>query len=87
MCTSPDCCIPEDLRFPEKIFEGLYLTPGRQQSKTLILGANVDKKWATNGNQKLFLTIFDPCSSIVKRFFDCGLSGVYLNMNMAAITV
>ena len=66
-------------------------TPGRRQSKTLILSANVDQKsletefliaicrqsddkcqWKT-----LFLSIFDPRSSIVKSVFDSQLPSVH----------
>ena len=33
---------------------------------------------ATNGNRKLFLTIFDPRSSIVDSVFDCRLPDVVM---------
>ena len=63
-------------------------TPGRRQSKMPILSRNVDQKsietvfsiaicrptgdkWQS---KTLFLSIFDPCSSLV--VFDCRLSGV-----------
>ena len=68
------------------------LTPGRRQSKTLILSTNVDQKWIETefslaicrltGDQwqskTLFLRIFDPRSSIVKNVFDCRLPCVGL---------
>ena len=64
-------------------------TPGRQQSKTPILSRNVDQKsietvfsiaicrhtgdkWES---KTLFLSIFDPRSSIVDNVFDFRLSG------------
>ena len=62
-------------------------TPGRQQSKTIILSMSVDQKsletefsfaiCRQTGNKwqskTLFLKIFDPCSRTVKSVFDCGL--------------
>ena len=80
-------------------------TPGRRQSKTPILSRNVDKKsietvfsiaicrhtgdkWES---KTLFLSIFDPRSSIVDNVFDRRLPGViyskthlptHLNRNM-----
>ena len=65
-------------------------TPGRRQSKTPILLRNVDQKsletefpiairrhtsvkWQSI---TLFLSIFDPRSSIVDSVFDCRLPGV-----------
>ena len=65
-------------------------TPGRRQSKTPILSRNVDQKsietefsiaicrhtgdkWQS---KTLFLSIFDPRSSIVDSVFDCRLPGV-----------
>ena len=65
-------------------------TPGRRQSKTPILSRNVDQKsietvfsiaicrhtgdkWES---KTLFLSIFDPRSSIVDNVFDCRLPGV-----------
>ena len=68
------------------------LTPDRQQSKMLILSTNVDQqsletefsiaicrltgnKWQS---KTLFLVSFETCLSIVKRIFDCSLSGVKL---------
>ena len=66
------------------------LTPDRRQSKMLILSTNVDKKsletefliaicrlagdkWQS---KTLFLGVFYPPSSIVKRILNCRLSGV-----------
>ena len=65
-------------------------TPGRWQSKTPILSRNLDQKsietvfsiaicrhtgdkWQS---KTLFLSIVDPCSSIVDSAFDCRLPGV-----------
>ena len=65
-------------------------TPGRRQSKTPILLRNVDQKsfetefltaicrhtgdkWQS---KTLFLSIFDPRSSVVDSVFDCRLPGV-----------
>ena len=67
-------------------------TPGRRQSKTPILSGNVDQKsietvfsiaiccptgdkWQS---KTLFLSIFDPRSSIVDYIFDCHLPDVGL---------
>ena len=53
------------------------LTPGRRQSKTPIISRNVDKKINRNSvfdchlSETLFLSIFDPHSSIVDNVFDC----------------
>ena len=66
----------------------MYHTPGRRQSKTPILSRNVDQKsletecsiaicrdkWQS---KTLFLSNFDPRSSIVDSVFECRLSGVY----------
>ena len=71
-------------------------TPGRQQSKTLILEMNVDKKLLEKefsiaicrliGDKwqwkTLFLSIFDPRLSMVKSVFDCRLPGVVLITNI-----
>ena len=65
------------------------LTPGRRQSKRPILLRNVDPKTEfliaicrQSGDKcqskTLFLSIFDPHSSIVENFFDCRLPGVLL---------
>ena len=61
----------------------LVNSPGRWQSKTLIVLTNVDKKSSICRqigdklqSNTLFLSIFDPRSSIVKSVFDCRLSGV-----------
>ena len=56
-------------------------TPGRRQSKTPILSGNVYHKIVRNGvfdciSKTLFLSIFDPRSSIVDSVFDCRLPGV-----------
>ena len=65
-------------------------TPGRRQSKTPILLRNVDKKTLETvfliaicrpsgdkwQSKSLFLSIFDPRSSIVDNIFDCRLSEV-----------
>ena len=65
-------------------------TPGRRQSKTPILSRNVDQKLIETvfsiaicrhtGDKRqsktLFLSIFDPGSSIVGSVFDCCLHGV-----------
>ena len=62
-------------------------TPGRRQSKTLILSTNKDKKSLKTEfsiaicrptgdkwqSKTLFLAFFDPRSSIVKNVFDCRL--------------
>ena len=66
------------------------ITPGSRQSKTPILSRNVDQKsletefsiaiYRHTGDKwqskTLFLSIFDPRSSIVDSFFDCRLPGV-----------
>ena len=69
-------------------------TPDMRQSKTYILSNNVDNislatefsiaicrptvdKWQS---KTPFLSTFDPRSSIVKKFFDCHLSGVNINI-------
>ena len=66
------------------------ITPGRRQSKTPTLSRNVDQKSLETefsiaicrhtGNKwqskTLFLSIFDPRSSIVDSVFDCRLPGV-----------
>ena len=62
-------------------------TPGRWQSKTLILSAYVDQTESLETEflivicrqiaiKTLFLAIFDPRSLIVKSVFDCRLPGV-----------
>ena len=62
-------------------------TPGRRQSKIVILLRNVDQKSLEteflnaiccpfgdkSQSKRLFLAIFDPRSSIVKSLFDCHL--------------
>ena len=70
--------------------DSFCITPGRRQSKTPILSRNVDQKsletefsiaicrhtgdkWQS---KTLFLSIFDPRSSIVDSVFDCRLPGV-----------
>ena len=35
--------------------------------------------WRQMAIKALFLTIFDPCSSIVKSVFDCRLPGVLID--------
>ena len=69
-----------------------FLTPGRRQSKTLILSTNVDQKslateftiaicrqTGDNWQSKiLFLAISDPHMSIIKSVCDCQLLGVLL---------
>ena len=70
---------------------GNEVTPGRRQSKLPILSRNVNKKsleiefsidiCRTGGkwqSKTLFLSIFDPHSSIVDSIFDCHLPGVEL---------
>ena len=66
------------------------ITPGRRQSQTLIPSTNVDQKSLETEfsnaicrsigdkcqSKTLFLTIFDPRSSIAKSVFDCRLPGV-----------
>ena len=68
------------------------ITPDRRQSKTPILSRNVDKKsietvfsiaiCSHTGDKRqsktLFLSIFDPRSSIVDYVFDCPLPGVVI---------
>ena len=68
-----------------------FNTPGRRQSKTLILSTNVDKKslemkfsivsCRPTGDKwqskKMVLESFDPHSPIVKSVFDCRLPGVF----------
>ena len=65
-------------------------TLGRRQSKTSIISANVDQKSLEtefssaicrptgdkSQSRTLFLTIFNPRSSIVESIFDCHLPGV-----------
>ena len=66
------------------------ITQGRRQSQTLIPSTNVDQKSLETEfsnaicrsigdkcqSKTLFLTIFDPRSSIAKSVFDCRLPGV-----------
>ena len=58
------------------------ITQGRRQSQTSILSTNVEKIVRNRvfdcqmKSKTLFLTIFDPRSSIVKSVFDCHLPGV-----------
>ena len=66
------------------------ITPGRRQSQTVIPSTNVDQKSLETEfsnaicrsigdkcqSKTLFLTIFDPRSSIAKSVFDCRLPGV-----------
>ena len=76
------------------------ITPGRRQSKTPILSRNVDQKsietefiiaicrhtgdkWQS---KTMFLSIFDPRSSIVKNVFDCRLPGVIILNMVTAIS-
>ena len=57
----------------------IVFTHDRRKSKTLILSSNVDKKnHKKQAIKTLFLSSFDPCSSIVNSVFDCNLSGVVL---------
>ena len=75
-------------------FDLNWFTPGRRQSKTLIQPTNLDKKsleiefliaichpsgdkWQS---KTLFLSIFDPSSSIVKSVFDCHLPSLWLSL-------
>ena len=65
-------------------------TPDKRQSKTPILSRNVDQKSIETAlsivicrqcgdkwqSKTLFLSIFDPRSSIVDNVFDCRLSGL-----------
>ena len=65
-------------------------SPGRRQSKTMILSTNVDHKSLETEfsiaicrpigdkwqSKTLLLAIFEPRSSIVKSVFDCRLPGV-----------
>ena len=86
------------LFFGKRDFRSLNFTPGRRQSKTPILSRNVDQKsletefsiafcrqcgdkWQS---KTLFLSIFDPCSSIVDSVFDCHLPGVNLCIRWAS---
>ena len=69
-------------------------TPGRRQSKTLILSTNVDQKSLEAEflivicrligdkwqSKTLFLAIYDPSWSIVWSVFDCRLPGVVQQM-------
>ena len=69
-------------------------TLGRRQSKTAILSRNVDQKSVETvfliaicrhtgdkwQSKTLFLSIFDPYSSIVDYIFDCRLPGVRLEL-------
>ena len=73
-----------------KTFNYYIHTLGRRQSKTPKLSRNVDQKWLETEfliaicrhtgdkwqSKTLFLSIFDPCSSIVDNIFDCRLPGV-----------
>ena len=76
-------------------YSDFCLTSDRRQSKILILSTNVDQnivktefsiaifrptgdKWQS---KTLFLSIFDPRSSIVKSVFDCHLYGAILVTN------
>ena len=78
-----------------KKYSDFSLTSDRRQSKILILSTDVDQnivkteftiaifrptgdKWQS---KTLFLTFFDPCSSIVKSVFDCHISGAILVTN------
>ena len=60
----------------------ICITQGRRQSKTLILSTNVDQKSLETDigdkwqSKTLFLSIFDPRSSIVKGVFGCSISDV-----------
>ena len=70
------------------------LTPGRRQSKTLILATNVDQKSLETEfsivicrptgdkwqSKTMFISIFDPLSSSVKSVFDCRLPVVDLSL-------
>ena len=71
----------------KKLVIPLIPTPGRRQSKMLILSTNVDKRIVRNRvfdchlspnwqSKTLFLVIFDPHLSIVKGVFNCRLPGV-----------
>ena len=69
-----------------------FITPGRRQSKTLILSTNVDKKivrnrvfhchlspnWRQMAIENTVSSDFDPRSSIVQSVFDCRLTGVFM---------
>ena len=76
--------------FVNFFFQRIRHTPDMRQPKMQILSRNVDKKsietvfligicrptgdkWQS---KTLFLSIFDPRSSIVDNIFDCGLSDV-----------
>ena len=68
----------------------------RRQSKTLILATNIDQKsletefstaiFRPTGLKTLFLSIFDPRSSIVKSVFNCHQPGVVLKPHKTNIT-
>ena len=86
----------DKLRLPSQKVIGIQdinvITPGRRQSKKLILQTNVDQKLFEAElsiaichrtgdkwqSKTLFLAIFDSCSSIVKSVFDCRLPGVVM---------
>ena len=74
-----------------------FITPGRRQWKTPILSRNVDKKsietvfliaicrptgdkWQS---KTLFISIFDPRSSIVGNVSDCRLPGVIMAIHLS----
>ena len=79
-------------------FLNTLYTPGRQQSKTLILSMNVDKKSLETEfliaicrltgdkwqSKTLFLMIFDPCP-LIKSVFDCSLPGVSRSIKTFAL--
>ena len=59
----------------------IIFTPDRRQLKTPILSRNVDQKSIkTVFSKTLFLSNFDPRSSIVDNVFDCRLLGVILSI-------
>ena len=72
------------------------ITPDRRQSKTSILSRNVDQKSIATvfsiaicrpigdkwQSKTLFLSFFDPRSSIVDNVFDCHLPGVIMTLSL-----
>ena len=71
-----------------------HITPGKRQSKTLILSTNVDQKSLKTEfsiaicrsnddkwqSKTLFLSIFDPRPTIFKNVFDCRLPGMHMGV-------
>ena len=89
------CCstISEDYRpYRHKSRTIFFITPGRWQSKTLIISTNVDQKSIKQGFLLSFVarlaivnTVscdYYPRSSIVKSVFNCRLPGM-VNLNTA----